>query len=314
MKYILGSGIVAMLARDILGPDWTIIPFYKSRFFSFNPSLDDNFIIYNKEVDCFVSDKIGRIQRFPYNRAYSIKGLLYDKHDDGICTDLGTNIFGINSPSHFNAYMRHNLNFDVYDIRVNELYDRYLEKFKPDISKGMAHGKLQKIVNKTLVFEDGKRLDYDNIVSTIPLNTLMDYCGVGHGLKSKAGHFMHVFTEHLDFEGHNQVLVADSMFSFYKVSNIAKDRYLFYFREEVTNPGQYFMSFLKDFDILDGTSINDYIVYGDMPRLDILENMNIMCVGSYAQWDWCMDVGSCILRLIKYSQRDLVEKKPSLLL
>lgn len=307
MKYILGSGIVAMLARDILGPDWTIIPFYKSRFFSFNPSLDDNFLVANKEVDCFISDKFGVIQKFPYNRAYSVKGLLYKQHDDGICQDWANNMFGLGSPAHISAYMKHNTEFSVYDLRVNELYSKYLEN--TDISKGHALGKLTAIRDKTLIFDDGKRIDYDNVVSTIPLNVLLGLCGIDHQLKAKPVHFMHVFTEHLDFEGCNQVLVVDKMFSFFKVSNIAKNRYLFYFNEEIPYPGQYFMSLLKDFDILDGTSIRDCIVMGDLPQLDIVENMNIFCAGSFAQWDYCMDVSSCILRLIKYSQRGYTEKK-----
>jgi len=45
MNIILGSGIIGLLAKLILGQDWKIIPFYRSRYFSFNPALDDNFII-----------------------------------------------------------------------------------------------------------------------------------------------------------------------------------------------------------------------------------------------------------------------------
>jgi hypothetical protein len=201
------------------------------------------------------------------------------------------------------------LNFDVYDIRVNELYNNLLEKYKQDIARGLAFGKLQKILNKTLIFDE-KRVDYDRVVSTIPLNVLLNYAGASHNLQAKPAHFIHVFTKHLDFEGNNQVLVADSVFPFFKVSNIAQDRYLFYFREEIENPGKFFMAFLKDFDILDGTRIDDYIVLGNMPKLDILEDIDVMCVGSYAQWDSCMDVGSCILRLLRYAQRDYVAKKP----
>ena len=44
MNYILGSGIVGLTARHILGADWQVVPFYKSRFFSSNPPLDDNFL------------------------------------------------------------------------------------------------------------------------------------------------------------------------------------------------------------------------------------------------------------------------------
>lgn len=309
MKFILGSGIVALLAREILGPEWTIIPFYKSRFFSFNPSLDDNFIIRNKEIDDYVKDKLGQVNSFPYRRAYSIKGMLYDKHDDGIATDWAYKTFGASAPTHINAYMKHNMNFDVYDIRTNELYAQLLEKYKAEINKGIELGNLKGILNKTLIF-DKQRVDYDHVVNTLPLNALLNIMGLEHNLVAKPVHFMHVYTEHLDFEGNNQTLVVDNVFPFYKVSNIARNRYLFYLKEDIENPGPFFMSFLKDFDILDGTSISDYLVLGDLPRLDILEHLDIMCVGSYAQWDYCMDIGSCILRLLRYAQRDFSAKKP----
>lgn len=312
MKYILGSGIIALLAREILGPDWTIIPFYKSRFFSFNPSLDDNFIIRNSEIEPFIKENIGFTNIFPYKRAYSINGILYEKHDDGICADWTNKLFGIGQ-SHIHQYMKYNLLFDVYDIRINELYGKLLEKHHSDINVGMNYGNLIKIENKTLIF-DKKRVDYDYVVNTLPLNVLLNMSNISHHLIAKPAHFMHVYTEHLDFEGNNQVLVVDKMFPFYKVSNIAQNRYLFYFNDNVENPGPFFMAILKDFDILDGTSINDYIIQGELPRLDILEGLDIFSIGSYAQWDYGMDISSCILRIIKYANRNYGAKKPDLIL
>ena len=176
----------------------------------------------------------------------------------------------------------------------------------------MSYGKLLKIEGKTLIF-DKKKLDFNNIVNTLPLNVILNMANISHNLTAKPAHFMHIFTEHLDFEGNNQVLVVDKMFPFYKVSNIAQNRYLFYFNEDVESPGPFFMSILKDFDILDGTSINEYIIQGELPKLDILEELGIFSVGSYAQWDYGMDVSSCILRIIKYANRNYA-KKPDLIL
>lgn len=312
MKFILGSGIVGLIARDILGPSWTLIPFYKSRFYTFNPSLSDNFIIKNDEISQYIkSSDIGKVQSFPYRRAYSVKGMLYGKHDDGICSDWCTKTFGYDHSSHISAYMKHGMEFDVYDVRINQLYQTLLEKYMPEIKKGMAYGGLSGIGDHAMAFGD-KVVDFDKIVSTIPLDVLGNYCGYDLGLKKKDAHFIHLHTEHLDFEGYNQTLVADSFFPFYQVTNVASNKYMFYFHEPLNNPGEFFMSILKDFDILDGTSIKDYVVLGSLPKLGMFEDRNIFCVGSYAQWDWCMDVSSCILRIIKYFQRSLVEKKPSL--
>jgi hypothetical protein len=311
MKLILGSGVVGLLARDILGPDWTIIPFFKSRFYTFNPSLADNFIIRNDEISQYIKANIGGVKTFPYKRAYSIQGALYNKHDDGICEDWCTNAFSYDHSKHIAAYMRYGMEFDVYDIRTNQLYKDLMDKYMPEIQKGMAYGGLTAISDHKLVFGD-RQIDYDKLVSTIPLDSLSHYCGFDMGLKKKDAHFIHLHTDHLDFEGNNQVLVVDKSFPFYQVTKVADKKYLFYFNESLENPGAFFMSLMKDFDIIDGTSVKDYIVLGDLPKLTLFEQMNILCVGSYAQWDWCMDVGSCILRLIKYSGRGQKEAKPNL--
>jgi hypothetical protein len=76
---------------------------------------------------------------------------------------------------------------------------------------------------------------------------------------------------------------------------------LFYCQENIVNPGAYLMAFMKNFDILDGTSIDNVIPVGPLPKLDTIDDFGIHCIGSSAQWDWCMDVSSCIIRLIKYS-------------
>ena len=63
------------------------------------------------------------------------------------------------------------------------------------------------------------------------------------------------------------------------------------------------MAFMGNFEILDGTTLENVIPLGAMPKLEILEKYGIFSVGSYAQWDWCADVGSNILRLLNYASR-----------
>ena len=45
MNVIFGAGVVGLIARHVLVGNWQIVPFGRSRFFSFNPPLDDNFMI-----------------------------------------------------------------------------------------------------------------------------------------------------------------------------------------------------------------------------------------------------------------------------
>ncbi len=302
---IFGGGIVALLAKYILGNDWKIIPFYRSRFFSFNPALDDNFIIRDETLDDFIKDLTHNqnVATFIYKRAWSIGGELVTIWNKDACSDWLYKIFGNQIPSQTEVYMSNRMNLFVYDIRLNQLYDQLLkanlESLKSEASKGMVSE-----IGDHYYIRNGIREDFDNAISTIPLDALYNLMSVkNQTLASKTLHYLHIKTSDLDFEGNNQTLVVDRLFSFYKVTNIAPDRYLFYCHEELPNPGVYLMTIMKSFDILDGTSIEHAMPMGDIPKLDWLEKQGIFCVGSFAQWDWCMDVGSCILRTIKYASR-----------
>lgn len=303
MNVILGSGIVGLLAKAILGESWKVIPFYKSRYFSYNPALDDNFIIADGEIDPFVKQFMGKMpSKFTYNRAWSIQGQLYSAFDDGICNDWLANVFGPSIPAHALAYHRDRMSFNVYDIRLNEIYKSLINQNLPDLTEEARKGPIKSIKDHKIIRDSGIE-EYDKIVSTVPLNVLCDLMDYNVDLQAKTVHYIHLATEDLDFEGFNQVMVADSAFGFYKAANIAPGRFLVYCQEEIPDPGAYFMAFMKSFDIIDGTSIDNTIPLGDMPSLSIMEQQDIFCVGSYAQWDWCADVGSNIKRLVRYANR-----------
>lgn len=308
MKYILGSGLVGLLAREILGSDWTIIPFYRSRFFTFNPSLSDNFIVRNRDIDEFVRRELKANAFFDYKIAYSINGLLYKEHDDHICKDWCSKTFGLDYGLQLVPYYKHSMSFDVYDLRCNQLYATLQEKYAEEIKKNLGLGIVTGIYDHKIKLNE-KIFEYDKIISTIPLNALDALMGRKHDLVYKDTHFLHIQTQHIDFEGYNQALVVDKAFPFYKVTKLSDNRYLFYFSEDLNNPGQFFMGLFKSFDILDGTCVKDYVPCGPMPSLSSLEESNILCVGSYAQHDWCMDVSSCILRLLRFSNRGQKETK-----
>ncbi len=299
-KFIFGSGLVGLLARKILGPSYTIIPFYKSRFFSFNPPLDDNFIICNREIDYGIKGLFGPLKRFPYRRRYSFKGeiLPFSKN---VCENWIYKIYGYDIPGQVLPYYSKQDDFDVYDLRSTAVYENLMQEYKEEIAKGLALGKVTNIGEGFIEF-NGRRSEYSHIVSTIPLNSFCDLAKKQHNLKARPVHFLHVETGSLNFEGCNQLLVADATLEFYKVTNIAKDRYLFYFINELIIPGIYLMPIIPGpFEVLDGTSINDYIPLGQMPNLAFT---NVDHIGSYAQWDACVDIGSCILRLLKISGKN----------
>lgn len=303
---ILGSGIVGLMAKSIL-PSWKVIPFARSRFFTYNPATDDNFIIQDSKIDDAVQDICqARPRVFQYKRAFDVSGMLYPNYDKNICADWLTKVFGARTPPQIQPYLNNRLAVPVYDLRANQLYASLLEKNIQEIKTEHAKGPVVEIGDHYLVRKGPGGLvreEFDNAISTIPLPALNSLVGLQQELPAKAVHFWHVQTDSLDFEGYNQTWVVDPKFSFYKVTNVGPGRYMFFCHEEVQHPGQYLMALLKDFEILDGTSIVDYITMGPSPKLDHLEAKGLYCVGSYAQWDWCMDVGSCLLRIVRYSQR-----------
>lgn len=309
MNVIFGSGIVGLLARVILGDSWRVIPFYRSRFFSFNPALDDNFIICDDQLDPFIGDlmKNPSIPRFIYNRAWSLGGELIRQWDSGICGDWTTKLFGQKTPSQTEPYMMNRMSLFVYDIRINQLYEQLQRMYIEDLRKEVLKGEVTEIGDHYFI-QGGVRHDFENAVSTIPLDSLLQFMGTEPELPAKTIHYLHIQTEDLDFEGTNQVFVVDQLFSFFKATNVAPNRFMIYCHEEIPNPGIYLMNFIPKFDILDGTSIEGAIPMGQIPKTDALDKCGIFCVGSSAQWDWCADVGSNILRLLRYSSRG---NKPS---
>lgn len=311
-NFILGSGLIGMLAKAMLGPSWQLIPFYRSRFFSFNPALDDNFIIYDPATADFFDDVCKEFGGVPsgtpmYRRSWSVGGQLVNDWNPELCRSWLAKIFGSDVPSQSLAYYTNRMNLLIYRLRSNVLYNNLINRFKSEISAGTELGVPIEITDHTIRFKD-KTVEYDNILSTIPLTSMCKLMNIEADYKALDLHYFHVETNDLDFEGNSQVMVVDDFFSFYKVSAIAPSRYLFYFNREVQNPGVYFMSFLKKFDILDCTTLKEALPVGEQHK-DSLFNMNVYTVGSNAQWDWCMDVGSCVLRLQRYAQRGFVPAK-----
>lgn len=305
MNVIFGSGLVGLLARHILGPSYTVVPFYRSRFFSFNPALDDNFIVRDKRLDDFISSinngSLGKV--YIYKRAWSIGGQLVDKYDAELCYSWCVKLFGSTIPTQSLPYWQNQMSMFVYDIRLNQLYERLCNEYASEIKEEHSKGYVTEIGNHYFV-RNGQKIGFDKAISTIPLNILNKLMGLPSDLKAKTIHYLHIETPDLDFEGNNQTLVVDQAFDFYKVTNIAPKRYLLYFQSDISNPGAYLMQFMPSFDIIDGTSINDAIPYGEAPSLLHYENNGIECVGSNAQWDWCMDIGSCIIRLLRIANNN----------
>jgi len=300
MNVILGGGLVGLLARDILGDDWTIIPIGKSRFYSFNPPLSDNFIIRDEIVD----DYMNRWSCIPmvHRIGYSYGGQLM--FNPTIPLDIYLNkVYGSDVPPHMNAYMRNKTELIVYGNCI-DIYKSLQDRHKIEIlSNNEKFGKPIKIADHTIHTDNGTRIVYDKLVSTIPLPSLLKIMGIECHLPSKDTTYYHVRTDCLDLEGANEVLVVDQEIDFYKVVMLNKLNYIIMCFEPMEQIAKYLMNFMNRFELIAETSVKDAICLGPIPKMQELDDANIICIGRSAAWDDALDIGSCIKRLVKIASR-----------
>lgn len=303
MNVIFGSGIVGLVAKEILAGDWMVVPFGRSRFFSWPIPLDDNFIVRDQGIDELVKHFGGKIVPVFYKRAFSVSGQLITESNEMLCKAWISKIFaGHEIPSQSEPYWRTRLCSPIYDLRTTKLYAALLQKYFAYLADEAKKGEVTEIGDHYFV-RGGQRTDFENAISTIPLPALLKLMGVQRNLKAVQSWYICLDSKTIDLEGCNQAFVVDSILDFYKVVAVAPQRYVFHCVKNIPRPGTYLMPIIQTAEIIDGTSIKDVIPTGEIPNLSDLETRGVYCVGSCAQWDWCADVGSNFLRLVRYAQR-----------
>lgn len=302
---IFGSGILGLIFKEILGDDWDVVPFSKSRYFSYTTPLCDNFITYDRSTDQLLSELNLNISptKHYYVRRFSRRGALIPFSKENLDLWL-MNIFGDSIPTQSHVYWNENrFSETIYvDARLTNIYSSLLHKHNEYL---VGRAKLGNVTNisKNSYEINGQVYNFDNAISTIPLNVLYALMGLDNSqLRSLPLYCYFIKTDKLNFEGANQVFACDPELLFFKVSNIQSGYYIFYSTTDIPNPGIHFMRIIGgEFDIIDGTSIQNTIPVNEIPNTDYLNTeYNIYPIGSCAQWDWCMDVGSCLVRFVKY--------------
>lgn len=300
MKYILGSGVVSFSARHILGSDYKIINAGPSRFYNFNPAPADNFILASDELkplESILSPLIGT-RKADYRCAWSNFGKISRGFDGVNCNMWLSKLFGFRIPGHVQYVLQDRFEFKVYENRINNLYAALFDKHKPDILSGMNIDQLVSIEPHKLIFKD-RVLEFDKLISTIPLNDLYKFIGYEDSLNSVGVSVIRLKTKSLNFEGFNQLWIVDPQIPFYKAQMVKEDEYLIYFNSKVENPGLLLNAYVNDFDLMTGMWIDSALPAGDVPFLKHLDDYGIIPVGASAQWDYCMDFSSCLFRIMK---------------
>lgn len=300
---IFGSGAVGLAARRLLAGDWTVVPFARSRFYSFNPPLGDNFISRDKEVDQAMVDLSGQLTRvLMYRRCYSVGGSLVSRHDPLLAEAWLSKVMGGNVPGQGLPYMTTRMACEIYPARVSALYRSLMDADIDYLKAEAAKGQVTEIGDHYFV-RGGVKTEFDHAISTIPLPALASLAGASIDLPAADEHFVLVRSSRIDLEGHNQALVVDGALDFYKVTALSPDTYMFCSTREMQQAGAYLMPIIGSADVIDGTRIEKSIPLGPAPDPAWLSAYGIFCVGSAAQWDWFADFGSNLLRIIRYAAR-----------
>lgn len=311
MKYIIGSGIIGLLAKFILGDDWKFIPQKRSRYYTFDPVLADDFVVREEgDVDEIVKSfsplsSIGSI--IYYKRAFSLSGkLLYQENDMTIEPYL-QKIYGDKVPTIAPKLLK--TSFWSYMLTAKGLHDGLLKTYMDEIRSFPTEVtgidiREHKIRIRNINGTDARVISYDKVINTVPLDVLYGWSGIHEELTSRPVCYYHIRTRKVDLEKADQVLVIDDSIDFFKVTRTKKlHEYVFWTFDKIENPHNYFGMFLNyNLDILDAYRIDGALPLGEPPNLQGLEDADIFCVGSNAQWDDFMDVSSSIKRLARFAR------------
>lgn len=302
MKYIIGSGLVAFIAK-IIFPDYTIIPVGKSRYYQYNVATCDDYIFCHKDIDEFIKEIAPETHMQPipvfFKKALSYCGQIIFGRNEGFINTWLHKVYGedINP----NALTLTKLDSFVYNISGTDIFKVVEKRCKQHFREFIERkDKFKSIdVQDKIIYTNHEQLPYEHIINTIPLDAISDICGIEHNLESKDLHTFVVETPDLDFEGASELLVADENIDFFKCTRVGKQIYQFYSLKEIINLPTYLNLFMNKFDILSATVVRKAIPIGDLNQHKEFEKYNITCVGSNAQWDDMMDISSCIKRLIR---------------
>lgn len=295
MDIILGGGVVALFARDILGPQWKMVPVGRSLYYSFTPPLINNYIIRDDVTDRYLENH--KLVPECVKNVISMKGHLTSDVlmlDDWLAKKYGTNV-----PPHAKAYWENHMQYFVYP-GLSKLYREMQLKYKDDISTGNELGQIKSIdVNSHIIyFNDGGGVEYNYLLNTLPLDAFFKLSNIQYDLVSRDMWCYCVRSEAIDLEGATTALIADESIEFYEATKIGNIDYIFYSTQEVEQPAVVFMAMLQKFDLINETMVPNAIACGRPPQMDDLGISSVINVGSGA-WDDCLDVGSCIKRLHK---------------
>lgn len=307
---ILGSGLTSLLCKKILGSNWKIIPLAPSRFYSKGvPALGDDFVVYDKSVLEIINNWGLNTTPLFYNRPYSISGSLI--YNDAF-SDSYLNKIGLESNRQIIDYYK--TSFTVFGFSCIQLWNSLLKEFISEIKNFQVqypnYKTAKTIYNNTIILNSGEIIEYDNMISTIPYHKLCEMLNIKFGGIMEDIYYYYVEDNNIDLENSNQVLVCDESIPFHKCTKISKNKYLFEIIGEYYPNIQEELSTIlgHEFDILSGAMVENGHVLPYKINKPLLNEQNIICIGSYAQCDPLIDIGSSIKRVYNLLKRNEIKQ------
>lgn len=297
MNYILGSGLVAFVAKKMY-PNYEIIPVGKSRYYQFDVATCDDYIFCHDNVDDIIKSIVGSSTPIMFKRAISHAGAL---------------TFNLESPF-IDAWVEKTYNGDAHPytkvaikqdgfVYNHSCIDIFKQLEQPSINSCkefiVGQEKVVKIdFQNQLIITNKRHIEYNKIINTVPLDYLMTLMDVDNELQSLDLHTYIVESDNIDFEGATELLIVDQEIDFHKCTFLGNSRYQFYTTKDISDISSYLQLMLSKFHIVSGTCVKKAIPIGDTTNFDKIPG-NIVCVGSNAQWNDGIDMSSCIRRLKK---------------
>jgi len=285
----------------MLGSKYKIIPFKKSRYYSFEVPTADIDIKCTEETKALLEDLNIKSLGLYFPTAISLSGELIF-HKEAWIKSVISKIYGDDPhplASHLlcadgSAFLAAKVLYDV-------LLDRYGDEIKPT-TVAPIDGDSRPAIKDGYIVINNKPVAYDSIVSTIPLNALIGLCGLSANLESSNYHLFLVATNHFNLEGAQRVFIGDEQIPFWKVNVIGNRIFQFFANEPVIEAEILFSRMTKErYQILGETNIKEAFPLGAPPVgiLSQLEKDNITCIGSNARWDYFYDIAASIKKLSK---------------
>lgn len=297
-KFILGSGIIGLIARHILGDEYAVIPFKKSRYYSFPLPVADNDITHcDATREILTSLHIPEIKAYFPTAVSMAGGLFFNK---SVWVDpVVDKMYG--GDTHPLAAQLLSKDADAYPMIASKLYGALLEKYSDEITKRVNDEVT--LISKNKIVLNGEAHSYDKIISTIPLNALLSLTKLRGFLNSKDYHVFLVATDQFNLEGAKRCYIADAAIPFWKV-NVIDDRTYQFFANGVTEGADIIFSMLTKgrFKTIASTTIKEAFPCGP-PQIELLNRLkedNIECVGSNARWDYFCDIATSIGHILKF--------------